>query len=59
MNFNDIEVKKSTFHKSKYLTDINEVNIDKVSYGKNDFKCSIGYNDDDKNLMGLNTCHFN
>ena len=29
-NFDDIEVKKSAFHGSKYPIDINEVNIDKI-----------------------------
>lgn len=29
-NFDDIEVKKSAFHRSKYPIDINEVNIDKI-----------------------------
>ena len=29
-NFDDIEVKKSAFHRSKYAIDINEVNIDKI-----------------------------
>ena len=28
LNLNDTEVKKSTFHKSKYPIDISEVNID-------------------------------
>ena len=30
LNFNDIDVKKSTFHKFKYPTDINEVDSDKI-----------------------------
>lgn len=31
LNFNNTEVKKSTFYKSsKYLVDINEMNIDKI-----------------------------
>ena len=30
INFDDIEVKKSAFHRSKYPIDINEVNIDKI-----------------------------
>ena len=29
-NFNDIEIKKSTFYKSKYPTYINEVDFDKT-----------------------------
>ena len=29
-NFDDIEIKKSAFHRSKYPIDINEVNIDKI-----------------------------
>ena len=29
-NFDDIEVKKSAFHRSKYPIDINAVNIDKI-----------------------------
>lgn len=30
LNFDDIEVKKSAFHRSKHPIDINEVNIDKI-----------------------------
>lgn len=41
LNFNNIEVKKSPFHNSKYLININKVDIEKIvntnkiSYGKN------------------------
>ena len=50
--FGDIEVKKNAFHKSKYLIDINEVNIvkivkfNKVSFSKKGFKYFLGYRDD-------------
>ena len=46
-NFDDTEIKKSTFHKSTYPIDIHEVDIDKimisdkVSCGKKGFKFFI------------------
>ena len=53
-NFGYTDVKKSSFHKSKYPIDINEVNIgkivisNKVLYGKKGLKYFIRYKGDDK-----------
>lgn len=55
LNFDNIEIKKSAFHSSKYLINIDKVNIEKkvitnkISYGKSGFKYCIDYNDDDRN----------
>ena len=57
ISFGDIEVKKSSFHKSKHLIHINNVNFskivisNKVSYGKNGFKYLL-----DTKMIRLNHC---
>ena len=54
LNFNNTEVKKSAFDKSKYPINIDKVDIEKIetsnkiSYGKKGFTYFIGYKNDDK-----------
>ena len=55
VNFNDIKIKKSDFHKNKKINNIEDINTDNIlvfkkePYGtkKNSFKYFIGYNDND------------
>ena len=54
INFDDKEISKSNFYKSKKLFNLNDIDVNKIlvskkeSYGtKNSFKYFIGYNDDD------------
>ena len=54
INFEDKKIKKSDFYKSKKITKINDINVNKIllskkePYGKkNSLKYFIGYNDND------------
>ena len=54
LNFGDIKIKKSDFYKSKKVTKIDDIDVNKIlvseekPYGtKKSFKYFIGYNDND------------
>ena len=54
INFNDKQIKKSSFYKDKKINNIENIDVNNIlvstkeSYGnKNSFKYFIGYNDND------------
>ena len=54
LNFDDIKVKKSAFHRSKYSVDTDEVGRQmKVLFGKKGFKYFLEYKDDDDKIKLL------
>ena len=53
--FDDTEIEEYKFHQNKNSVSINDIGINKIVlpnkflFGKQDFKCFIGYKDSDKN----------
>ena len=58
INFDDKKFKRSTFYKNKAINDIEDIDVNNILvskkewYGnKNSFKCFIGYNDNDNDII--------